>query len=231
MEPGMKPTSGDTTLRTTLRAALTMWALLALSPLANAQAPAAAAPKPDLAKAKQTAEQVCAACHGADGNSALSANPNLAGQGADYITRQLQHFKSGVRANAIMQGMSATLSDADMVALGHFYAQQKPKGLAAKDAALVKTGQTLYRAGDTANGLPACSACHAPDGAGIPKNYPRLSGQHADYTYAQLKAFKAGERGNDKAGKDVQGKIMWEVAQKMTDTQMKALADYAAGLR
>jgi cytochrome c553 len=225
MKPGMRTTSR----RTTLRTALSVCAMLAAAPLALAQtAPAA---KPDLAKAKQTAEQVCAACHGADGNSALAANPNLAAQGAEYITRQLRHFKTGVRVNAIMQGMVATLSDADMVALGAYYAAQKPKGLAAKDATLAKAGQTLWRAGDSANGLPACSSCHAPDGAGIPKNYPRLSGQYADYTYAQLKAFKAGERGNDQAGKDAQGKIMWAIAQKMSDAQMKALSDYAAGLR
>lgn len=225
MTAKMTATSGHITLR----AALALSALLAVSPLAHAQATPAV--KPDLAKAKQTAEQVCAACHGADGNSPLAANPNLAGQGADYTTRQLQHFKSGVRVNAIMQSMVAALSDADMVALGLYYAQQKPKGLAARDPTLVKTGQTLFRAGDAGNGLPACAACHSPDGVGIPKNYPRLSGQHADYTYAQLKAFKAGERGNDEAGKDVQGKVMWAVAQKMNDTQMKALADYAAGLR
>jgi cytochrome c553 len=208
-----------------------MSALLAFAPLAQAQSAAAAKDKADLAKAKQTAEQVCAACHGADGNSAASANPNLAGQGAEYITRQLLHFKSGVRVNAIMQGMVAALSDADMKALGAYYAQQKPKVLGAKDAALAKTGQRLYRAGDVATGLPACSSCHSPDGAGIPKNYPRLSGQYAEYTYAQLKAFKAGERGNDEAGKDAQGKIMWAVAQRLSDSQMKALADYTAGLR
>lgn len=225
----MKPGKTHTSAHATLRAALTLCAMLAMSSVALAQTAAGA--KPDLAKAKQTAEQVCAACHGADGNSAVSVNPTLAGQGAEYITRQLQHFKSGVRANAIMQGMAATLSDADMVALGLFYAAQKPKGLAAKDAALAKAGQTLWRAGDIATGLPACASCHSPDGAGIPKNYPRLSGQHADYTYAQLKAFKAGERGNDAAGKDAQGKIMWAVAQKMNDAQMKALSDYAAGLR
>lgn len=207
------------------------WLLSAHDALAQTVAKSEMAAKPDFAKARQTAEQVCAACHGADGNSALSANPNLAGQGADYITRQLAHFKSGVRVNAIMQGMAATLSDADMIALGAYYAQQKAKNLAAKDPTLVKTGQSLYRGGDAAAGLPACAACHAPNGAGIPSNYPRLSAQYADYTYAQLKAFKAGERGNDAAGKDVQGRIMWAVAQKMSDTQMKALSDYTSGLR
>ena len=200
------------------------------SAAAQAQEPAAAA-QPDLAKAQQIVTQICAACHGADGTSTAPVNPNLAGQGADYITLQLAHFKAGVRVNATMQAMSATLSDADMRALGAYYAQQKPKGLAAKDPTLVKTAQPLWRGGDAANGVPACAACHSPTGAGIPKNYPRLAGQYADYTYAQLKAFKAGERGADAAGKDVNGRVMTAIASKMTDEQMKAVADYAAGLR
>ncbi|MBK9117882.1 MAG: cytochrome c4 [Betaproteobacteria bacterium] len=213
--------------RTSLLAALSLSALVAGAPAAMAQG----AGKPDLARAKQIAETVCAACHGADGNSATAVNPNIAGQGAEYISRQLQHFKAGIRVNPIMQGMAAPLTDAEVVALGIYFAQQKGKPLAAKDPTLVATAQTLYRAGDAASGLPACSACHSPNGAGIPRNYPRLSGQHADYTLAQLKAFRAGERGNDKDGKDVQGRVMAAVAQRMTDAQMKALADYAAGLR
>ena len=187
--------------------------------------------KPDLAKAQQIAGQVCAACHGADGNSVAAANPNLAGQDGDYITLQLAHFKAGIRVNPTMQAMAATLSDADMRALGAFYAQQKPRGLAARDASLVKSARQLWRGGDPANGVPACAACHSPTGAGIPKNYPRLAGQYADYTYAQLKAFKTGERGADAGGKDINGRVMTAIAQKMTDAQMKAVADYAAGLR
>ena len=111
-----------------------------------------------------------------------------------------------------MQGMAATLKPEDMKALGIYFSQQKPKGLAAKDAALVTAGQKLYRGGDAATGVPACAACHAPNGAGVAKNYPRLAGQYADYTYAQLKAFKAGERGADKDGKDVNGRIMATIA-------------------
>ena len=187
--------------------------------------------KPDPAKAQQIASQVCAACHGADGNSVAAANPNLAGQDADYITLQLAHYKAGIRVNPTMQAMAATLSDADMGALGAFFAQQKPKGLAARDPALVKSARQLWRGGDAANGVPACAACHSPTGAGIPKNYPRLAGQYADYTYAQLKAFKTGERGADAGGKDINGRVMTTIAQKMTDAQMKAVADYAAGLR
>jgi len=213
--------------RTSLLAALSL-ALVAGSSPALAQN---AATKPDLAKAAQTAQTICAACHGADGNSAVAANPNLAGQGAEYISRQLQNFKDDVRVNPVMKGMVATLSPEDMVALGIYFSQQKPKNAAARDAKLVATGQSLYRAGDAASGLPACAACHSPDGAGIPKNFPRLSGQYADYTYAQLVAFKSGQRGNDAAGKDAQGRIMASVAAHMTDTQMKSLADYAAGLR
>jgi cytochrome c553 len=161
----------------------------------------------------------------------VAANPNLAGQDADYITLQLTHFKAGIRVNATMQAMAAPLSDDDMRALGAYFAQQKPKGLAARDPSLVKSAQQLWRGGNAARGVPACAACHSPTGAGIPKNYPRLAGQYADYTYAQLKAFKAGERGADAAGKDVNGRVMNAIAQQMSDAQMKAIADYAAGLR
>lgn len=200
---------------------------IGLPAFAVAQAPA----KPDLAKARDTVNQVCAACHGADGTSPTPANPSLAGMPADYITAQLAHFKSGVRQNAIMQGFAATLSDADMVSLGAFFASQPPKPNTAKDASLVRLGQKLWRAGDAATGVPACSACHGPTGAGIPRLYPRIGGQWSDYTLAQLKAFKSGERGMDKDGKDINGRIMVGVVRGMTEAQMKALADYAQGLR
>jgi cytochrome c553 len=197
-----------------------------------AQAPAApASGKPDLARAQTIARDVCAACHGADGNSATPANPNLAGQQAEYITVQLMNFKAGIRVNPIMQGMSATLTPDEMRALGLYFSQQKPKGLAAKDATLAAAGQRLYRGGDMATGIPACAACHLPNGAGVAKNYPRLAGQYAEYTYAQLKAFKNDERGADKEGKDYNGKIMTTIAFKLSDTQMRSLAEYAAGLR
>jgi cytochrome c553 len=186
--------------------------------------------KPDFAKAQQTINTVCAACHGADGNSTSPANPTLAGQGAEYLTLQLMHFKDGVRVNPVMAGMAASLSPEDMQALGFYFSQQKPKGMAAKDPGLVTLGQQLYRGGNSATGLPACAACHAPTGIGIPVRYPRLSGQHADYTVAQLKAFKAGERGMDKDGKDFSGRVMVQVASKMSEQEMRAVAEYAAGL-
>jgi len=196
-----------------------------LAAAAFAQAPAG---KPDLERGQKIASEVCIACHGPNGNSVVPANPSLAGQPAEYITQQLAHFKSGLRVNPIMQGMAATLQPDDMKAIGIYYSQQKPNGQAAKDPALVTAGQKLFRGGDTATGIPACSACHSPNGAGLAKNYPRLAGQHADYTYAQLKAFKAGERGADK---DANGTIMVTIAARMSDAQMKAAAEYTSGLR
>ena len=195
---------------------------------ALAQAPAG---KPDLARAESIVKEVCAACHGVDGNSPTPTNPSLAGQGAEYIALQLRHFQSGLRVNPIMQGMAAALKPDEMKALGAYFAQQKPKGLAAKDATLAQAGQKLYRGGDLATGMPACAACHSPNGVGVPKNYPRLAGQYPEYVYAQLKAFRDGERGSDKEGKDYNGKIMATIAARMTDPQMKALAEYTSGLR
>jgi cytochrome c553 len=211
-----------------LSVSLALAATLASSAPAPAQQPEA---KPDLDKAKATATQICAACHGPDGNSPTPVNPSLAGMPAEYISTQLAHFKAGIRVNPIMQGMAAPLSPSDMQAIGVHFSQQKPKGNAAKDPDLVQAGQKLYRAGDMAAGVPACAGCHSPDGAGMPKNYPRLAGQHADYTYAQLKAFKAGERGNDPQGKDANGRIMATIASRLTDAQMKAAAEYVSGLR
>jgi cytochrome c553 len=199
-------------------------------PAAAALAQAAPA-KPDLAKAQSIVKQVCSACHGMDGNSPTPINPNLAGMPAEYITLQLTHFKAGIRVNPVMQGMAAPLTPEDMKALGLYFSAQQPKGGAAKDPSLLRAGQTLYRGGDAAAAIPACAGCHSPDGSGVPKNYPRLAGQYADYTYAQLKAFKAGDRGADKEGKDVNGRIMGTIAGRMTDEQMKALADYTSGLR
>ena len=210
-----------------------LWLAAFLWPAVVAAQTPAAAPdaKAELERGRQLATQVCAACHGADGNSTAPANPNIAGQHVDYITQQLAHVKSGLRQNPIMQGIAAGMTPADMRASAVYYAQQKPKGLAARDAALVKVGQALWRGGDAASGVPACSACHGPTGAGIPKNYPRVAGQFADYTYAQLKAFGAGQRGLDKDGKDANGRIMHTIARQMSDSQMRAVAEYLAGLR
>jgi cytochrome c553 len=184
----------------------------------------------DLAKAKQIAEGVCVACHGADGNSPVATNPNLAGQIPEYLNKQLSNFKSvngkpPVRENAIMGGMAAGLSDEDMKSLAAYFSQQKLKHASAKDEKLVAEGQKIWRKGDFEKGVPACAGCHGATGAGLPAQYPQLSGQYAEYTEDQLKKFRSGERANDPE------KMMRTIAAKLSDQQMKAVAEYAAGLR
>ena len=183
------------------------------------------ADKADPAKAQQIITSVCAACHAADGNSASPANPVLAGQHADYIAKQLANFKSGERKNPVMLGMATALSPADMKNLGAYFEGQKPKARAAKNPDLVKLGQQIYRGGVAAKGIAACASCHGPNGAGIPAQYPRLAGQYAEYTSAQLQAFRAGERSNDP------NKMMSMTAVKMSDQEIKAVAEYIMGLR
>jgi cytochrome c553 len=216
--------------RLLLAAALGLFSSLASSAAGADGKVQGPAPKPDLAQAQQIVKEVCAACHGADGNSVNPANPSIAGQHAEYITLQLMHFQSGIRANAVMQAMAAKLRPDEMRALGIFFAQQKAKPSAAKDRELVAAGQKIFRGGNASSGLPACAACHSPDGAGIPNRYPRVGGQYADYTLAQLKAFKAGERGADKDGKDVNGKVMAQVASRMSEREMQAVAEFTSGL-
>lgn len=188
-----------------------------------------AVPKADLAKGQQIAAQICAACHNQDGNSTVAANPKLAGQHAAYLYKQLQNFKSeggkpAARINPIMGGMVAALTDQDMLNVAAFYASQTQTGEQAKTPA-IESARKLYRAGDASRGLPACAACHGPAGAGIPAQYPRIGGQFSEYTEAQLKAFRTGERANDP------NRMMRAVAAKMTDAEIKAVADYVAGLR
>ncbi|MBI3148230.1 MAG: cytochrome c4 [Betaproteobacteria bacterium] len=190
---------------------------------------AADSAKPDDAKAQQLAATVCAACHGATGQSPLAANPHLAAQQAEYITRQLTHFKNGVRTNPIMLGMASMLEPADMKAIGQFYALQAASPAGTKDAKRAALGQNLFRYGNTANGVPACTACHAPTGAGMPAQYPRLAGQFFEYTVAQLKAFRSGERG--KNDKDVNGKMMSAIATRMSEEEILGVADFLAGMR
>jgi cytochrome c553 len=186
---------------------------------------------PDYAKGQALAG-VCAGCHGADGHSTVPTQPSLAGMGWQYIARQLKHYKTGQRDNAIMKGFAANLSDADMKALGVYYAAQKPRSIGTKDLTLAKTAERLYRAGDAARAVPACAGCHSPSGAGIAGQYPRLGGQHAEYTLAQLTAFKSGARGKaTKEDAHPNGKMMMTIAAKLTDAEIKALAEYTAGLK
>ena len=179
----------------------------------------------DPAKAQQIVAQLCAACHGADGNSAVPANPNLARQIPEYTSKQLANFKSGERANAVMAGMVAALSPEDMVNLGAYFWRQTAKPGVASNKELALLGQNLYRGGNAATGVPACSGCHSPDGVGIPKQYPRLAGQHAEYTAAQLKAWRSGERANDP------NKMMRMIAAKLSDREIQAVSEFIQGLR
>ncbi len=184
-----------------------------------------ASAKPDPAKGKAIAETVCVACHGADGNSMAAANPHLAGQVPEYIAKQLANFKSGARNNAIMAGMSAGLSEEDMKNLGAWFASQTLKPASAGDASKIALGQKIWRQGEFSKGIPACAGCHGPAGKGLPAQYPRLAGQFAEYTVAQLKAFRVEERENDPE------KMMRMIAAKLSDKEIEAVAEYAAGLR
>ncbi|MCB1886904.1 MAG: cytochrome c4 [Rhodocyclaceae bacterium] len=180
---------------------------------------------PDLEKAKQTAETICAGCHMADGNSMLAANPKLAGQHPTYLYKQLADFKSGQRASPIMGAMVASLNDDDMKGLAAHFSAQTLKPESARGTDTVAAGQKLWRAGDKDKGIPACAACHGPAGAGLPAQYPALSGQFAEYIETQLKAFRSGDRANDPS------RMMRDIAIKMTDAEIQAVSDYAAGLR
>ncbi len=178
----------------------------------------------DPAKAQAIVNQVCAACHGVDGNSPLSANPSLAGQHSEYLLKQLTEFKSGARSNPVMTGMVANLSPDDMRNLAAYYSAQIPKQMGAKDKDLVAQGRKLYRGGNPSNNVAACAGCHSPNGSGIPAQYPRLASQHADYVAAQLKSFRAGDRANDP------NQMMRATAIKLTDKEIAALAEYISGL-
>jgi cytochrome c553 len=185
--------------------------------------------KGDPAKAQQAVTQVCSACHGIDGNSVLPANPRLAGQHPEYILKQLRNFKSqggkpAERGNPVMAGMVANLSADDMSNLAVYFAGQIPKQRAARDPELVKLGQAIYRGGILSKSVAACASCHSPNGAGMPAQFPRLAGQHAEYTAAQLKVFRSGERANDP------NRMMRGVAAKLSDKEISAVAEYIAGL-
>jgi cytochrome c553 len=181
-----------------------------------------AAAKPDLAKGQTTANNVCAACHTDDGSRGSPAYPILQGQHPEYIVKQLTEFKSGKRANAIMTGMASTLSEDDMKNVAAFYAGKEAKPGFAKSKATVELGEKIYRGGVADRQVPACAGCHSPNGAGLPIQYPRLGGQQADYTEAQLVAFRGGVRKNSVP--------MAGVTAKMNDHEIKAVADYIAGL-
>jgi cytochrome c553 len=205
-----------------MKSALTLLlaGLLAVPVLAaEAEAPAKADPK----KGEAVATSVCAACHSVDGSRGSPANPILQGQHPEYLAKQLAEFKAGKRTSPIMQGMAAQLTEADMRNVAAFYATKHAKPGFAKSKDAAELGEKIWRGGLAAKGVPACAGCHSPNGAGIPSQFPRLAGQHADYTVAQLTAFRAGTRSNNAQ--------MAAIAARLSDVEIRARADYAAGLR
>ena len=193
------------------------------APHAEVKAEPVKAAKPDLAKGEASFTAICASCHAADGNSSVPVNPKLAQQHPEYLVKQLQEFKSGKRANPIMSGMAAALTDADMKNIAYWLTSKPAKPGFAKEKELVTMGERICRGGIADRQIAACAGCHSPNGAGIPSQYPRLAGQHADYAVAQLTAFRDGVRNNSLQ--------MTQVAAKLNDREIKAVSDYVAGLR
>ena len=203
--------------------------MAAMSGLASAAEQAAA--KADPAKGETLYSQgapdrnvpACLSCHGAAGNSAAATNPKLAGQQAEYVHKQLADFKAKSRNNAIMTPYASALNDQEMKDIGAYLAKQQVKPATAKNKDTIEIGQKIYRGGIASKGVPACAGCHGPTGAGIPAQYPRIGGQYSEYTEAQLVAFRQGTRTNNS--------VMSTIAAKMSDTEIKAVADYVAGVR
>lgn len=186
-------------------------------------APSANSTRVDLAKGEASYTAVCVSCHMADGNSTVTLQPKLAQQHPEYLVKQLQEFKNDKRKDPVMKGFASMLTDDDMRNIAGWLYTQKSKDGFARDKDLVALGERIYRGGIQDRSIAACAGCHSPNGAGIPAQYPRLSGQHADYTAAQLVAFRDGTRGNSTQ--------MTQVAAKLNDREIKAVADYIAGLR
>jgi cytochrome c553 len=212
-----------------MRVTVTLLAMVACAATGSIGARAQESKSDDVAKGQQIAAKTCAACHGPDGNSPTSAFPKLAGQIPEYLQKQLANFKaaSGKKAereNPIMAGMVAPLSAEDMQNVAAYYGGRAQQPGAARVKETLELGRTIWRAGNVSRGLPACAACHGATGAGVPAQFPRIAGQYAEYTEAQLKAFHSGARSNDP------NKIMRTIAQKLTDEEIRAVADYAAGL-
>lgn len=204
------------------KAGLLVLLSLGIQPVfAEESAPAEAAPAVN--GPEKIVQNVCAACHGADGNSTITANPKLAGQHPEYLDKQLANFKDGSRANPVMSGIAAALSEEEMASLAKYFSAQSIKLAKAKSNGSGSLGEKIYRGGIASTQVPACAACHGVTGAGLPKQFPRLAGQHAEYTLQQLRTFRTGERAN--------APMMMTIAAKMSDAEMQAVADYIQGLR
>lgn len=203
--------------------------MLALCSLASAQETKAV--KPDPAKGEalyntgDAARNVtaCIACHGAAGNSSISQNPKLTGQPAAYLHKQLLDFKGPARNNPVMTGIAKAMTEEDIQNVIAYLSKQKTSPGAARSPATIELGKKIYRGGIAEKHVPACASCHGASGAGIPAQFPRLAGQHQDYTMAQLTSFRSGGRKNSE--------LMTQIAKRMTDEEMQAVADYVAGLK
>lgn len=210
-------------------AALSIFALIGISGAAIAADPAPGKPKVDPVAGEALYSNgdakrgvvACITCHGPKGQSAVSAWPKLSAQHPAYTSKQLKNYKEGVRVNAIMMGMSAALTDQDMQNIAAYLAQQQPSLGVAQNKETIQLGQSIYRGGIAAKGVPACAGCHSPNGAGISAQYPRLGGQWAEYSSTQLTLFREGTRKNTQ---------MNMIAVKLSDAEMKAVSDYMAGL-
>ena len=205
---------------------------LTLLTLALAGGAAFAAPKADVAKGKQIAQKVCAACHAADGNSGISTYPKLSAQHARYLAVQTAAIKEGKRTTggaAAMKPMVMSLSEQDIADVAAFYDTQTPKSGEANPKDNLKLGAQIFRGGIADKKLPACMSCHGPSGAGIPAAgtdvtaYPRLGGQHKDYTVTQIKAYAAGQRTSPNG-------MMEEIAKRMSEDEINAVANFIQGL-
>ena len=201
-----------------------------MAPAAEAKAAVPGKPKVDLAAGEALYSNgdasrgvtACLTCHGPKGQSATATWPKLSAQHAAYTAKQLKNFKDGTRANPVMMGMAATLTEQYMQNISAYLAKQPVSQGVAQNKNTIELGQSIYRGGIAANGVPACASCHSPTGAGIPAQYPRMGGQWADYNAAQLLAFREGTRKNSSQ--------MTTIATKLSDQEMKAVADYMAGL-
>lgn len=206
-------------------------ALLAVASLAHAAEDKKPVVKADPAKGEalytngDNARNIvaCVSCHGAAGNSTITQNPKLAGQHEAYIAKQLLNFRAPERNNPVMTPMAKALTDEDVKNIAAYLSAQSPKPGAAKNKETIDLGKQIYRGGIASKNIPACAGCHSPNGAGIPAQYPRLAGQHQDYTIAQLTTFRAGTRTN--------GAQMVTIADRLSDKEIKAVADYIAGLK
>jgi cytochrome c553 len=211
-------------------AVLSIFALIGISGAAIASDPAPGKPKVDPVAGEalysngdaKRGVTACITCHGPKGQSAVSTWPKLSAQHAAYTSKQLKNFKEGTRANAIMMAMSVTLTEQDMQDISAYLVKQPLSQGVAQNKETIALGQSIYRGGITAKGVPACAACHSPTGAGMAAQYPLLGGQWADYTNAQLIAFREGVRKNSSQ--------MTAIATKLSDAEMKAVSDYMAGL-